>query len=334
MTAKTVTINDIAKQAGVSYQTVSRVLNNRPDVSEETRQRIWLIIDSVGYRPNAAAQSLRTNKSFTLGLLLNDITNSFYSNIVQGIEEEAIAHGYSLILCNTNEDPERELHYLRILQSKQVDGIILGPTKWNCDFIVEMSSQIPIILIDRHIPDSNIGAVIVDNETGAYEATQYLLSKGHREIGLATWQQDILPMQQRYAGYERAFTEAGLPINPENIIHIPKMTSEATAETIEKFLPDHPNVTAIFALNNQLGLGVLSSIHKMKLNTPEDIALVIFDDLSIFSLYTPAISVVRQPEAEIGKQAMRNLLHQINQPETYSPAIVVLATELIIRDSV
>lgn len=335
MPSQKITIKDIAKKAHVSYQTVSRVINNRPDVSEETRTRIWEIIDELGYRPSAAARSLRTNMTYTLGMLQNDITNSFYSNIVKGVEEVAIQHGYSLILCNINDDAERELHYLRILQSKQVDGIILGPIMPNSDFIVKLSEQIPIVLVDREIPDSDITAVIVDNQKASCGAVDYLIDHGHRHIGLITRSFDDFPtMRSRQAGYESALQNAGIPLDPAHIIQIPKVPTETIAELVEQFIKDNPTLTAIFASNNQLGLGVLMALHKLNMKIPQDMALVIFDDLPLFSLHTPPITVVKQPETDIGKHAIAHLLRQISQRTDYVPETIVLNTEFIIRESV
>lgn len=330
--AKT-TIQDISVKAGVSPSTVSRVLTGSAPVSEAKREIIEATIRQLNYKPNFLARSLRTKKTFSLGLLLNDITNPFYSHIARGIEDDAIHQGYSLILCNTNEDPQRELHYLKVLQDKQVDGIILGPTTGNSAFIRELAGQIPIVLVDRPLAGAAISTVIVDNESSAHQATQYLLDKGHHRIALVSWQQDIFTQRQRRAGYQRALVEAGLPLNPADVILVPRLNSEMAADLTGQFLRCKPAPTAIFALNNQLGLGVLSAIHALKLKIPDDISLIIFDDLPIFSLHTPPISVIAQPAFEIGQQAIQLLLHQIKDPDNYTPETVVLPTQLMIRES-
>ena len=331
-TNQRITIQDISRRARVSPSTVSRVLTGSATVSQEKRAAVEEAIQSLNYKPSLIARSLRTNKTFSLGLLVNDITNPFYSNLARGVEEEALDQGYSLILCNINEDPERELHYLKVLRSKHVDGIILGPTGGNSEFIVEISQQIPTLLVDREITGSNIGVVTVDNEWGAYQATRYLLQRGHQNIGLATWQQDILTMRQRFAGYQRALDEYGLHVDLANIMKVPRLTAETTDEIAQQFLKRDTPPTAMFALNNQLGLGVLSAIHRLGLRIPHDIALVVFDDLSIFSLYTPPISVVRQPAFEIGTRAIQRLLQEISEPASYTPQVDILPTELVIRD--
>lgn len=335
MTTRKITIKDIARKAEVSYQTVSRVLNDRPDVSEQTRARVWKIIDELEYRPSAAARSLRTNTTFTLGVLQNDITNSFYSNIVQGVEQVAIENGYSLILCNTNDDPERELHYIKMMQSKEVDGIIVSPTQPNSQFISQIAKKMPVVLVDRNIADADITAVVVDNEAGAHRATRYLIEQGHQHIGLITWEQKSPQViGERVSGYRKALNEAGLIPDDMPSIYAPTQPPEDLVPLIEDLLINNPRVTALFALNNQLGLSVLMTIRKMKLRIPQDIAVVVFDDLPLFSLYSPAITVVQQPEAEIGKHAMQHLLGQISRNGDYVPETVTLKTELIIRDSV
>ena len=334
MSSKKITIKDIAERARVSYQTVSRVLNNRPDVSDETRARVWEIIEELEYRPSAAARSLRTNMTYTLGMLQNDITNPFYGRVVQGVEEIAIQNGYSVILCNTNNDPERELHYLKMLQSKQVDGIIVGPMASNAEFIIQLSRTLPVVLFDRDIPDSGISAVIVDNESSAYQATRRLIEKGHRHIGLVGWAaRDVRPIGERVAGYRRALAEAGQG-SDECLVQVSALEPEVASHTVEDFIKDNPQLTAIFALNNQLGFVALMILQKLNLKVPADIALIVFDDLPYFSLHSPAVTVVKQPEVEIGRCAAERLLQLIANDANYEPEVVMLDTELIFRESV
>ena len=334
MKGQRITIEDISHRAGVSPSTVSRVLTGSAAVSKKKREAVEEAIQLLNYSPSLVARSLRTNTTLSLGLLLNDITNPFYSNLARGVEEEAIQHGYSVILCNINEDPERELHYLKVLQSKQVDGIIVGPTGGNSEIIIELSHHIPVVLIDRQIPGSGIGAVLVDGEQSACEATRFLIEKGHREIGLVMWQQDIPTMAQRYAGYKRAMNDAGIEVDPSHLVKVPRLSTETTAEVVQQFLEHRKPPTAMFALNNQLGLGTLSAVRNTGLTIPDDIALIIFDDLFIFSLYTPSISVIRQPAFEIGQEAIIRLIQQMKDPENYSPQVIMLPAELIIRESV
>lgn len=333
MARKKVTIQDISAVSGVSPSTVSRVLTGKAPVSHEKREAVQLAIDRLNYRPNYLARSLKTDTTYSVGLLLNDITNPFYSAIVRGVEEEANSLGYSVILCNTNEDPERELHYLQILQDKHVDGIIVGPTDHNAQFICELAQQIPLVLVDRQVLDKEVSAVVVNNEESCHQATQLLIERGHRRIGLLR-QSEIATMEERYQGYAQALTQAGIPLDPTLIIQVEGISWKRACDLAEDLLvrPDRPS--AIFALNNQLGLGALCAIQRAGLTIPDDIALVTFDDMTAFSLVTPPITVIKQPAFTMGQQAMSLLLKQMQDSSGTKPQTVTLSTELVERASV
>jgi DNA-binding LacI/PurR family transcriptional regulator len=328
-----VTIQDIAKAAGTSPSTVSRVLTGSARVSPAKRELIEAVIDRLHYRPSNIARSLKTSVTHSVGLLINDITNPFYGAVARGVEEEAAHRGYSLILCNTNEDPEREQEYLQVLQDKRVDGIILGPSGQNAAYICELAERLPVVQVDRRVDCANLAAVLVDNEEGAYKATRLLIDKGHRRIGLVKWQKSIATMNQRYAAYKRALCDAALPLEESLVVSIADLDIEATARTVQILLQSAARPTAVFALNNQLGLGVLSAIQHVGLKIPDDVALVIFDDLPFFGLLKPSITAVRQPAFEIGEQAMRLLHRQMEQTDNPLHEVVILPTELIVRES-
>ncbi|MBL8117460.1 MAG: LacI family DNA-binding transcriptional regulator [Anaerolineae bacterium] len=329
-----VTIQDISRVAGASPSTVSRVLTGNASVSPEKRLAIENAIKQLNYRPSHIARSLKTSTTMSVGLLLNEINNPFYSNVARGVEEVANQRGYSLILCNTNEDPERELQYLHVLQDKQVDGIILGPTGHNVEHIAQLAERTPLVQIDRQIESNKLSAVLVDNEEGGYQAVRAFINKGHRRIALFTWHKPTIPtIAHRRAGYERALREADLPIDPTLVVDIPELTPEHTAELTIALLrqPDPP--TALFALNNRIALGVISAISQLGLKMPQEVSLIVFDDLDFFAVVKPAISAVAQPSFQMGEEAMRLLFRQIETPDC--PAeIVILPTELILRETV
>ncbi len=332
--AHKVTIQDIAKAAGTSPSTVSRVLTGSAKVNPAKQQQIEEVIQRLNYRPSHIARSLKTSITHSIGLLINDITNPFYGAVARGVEEEAARNGYSLILCNTNEDPERELEYLQVLQDKRVDGIILGPTGQNDDYICELAQHMPLVQVDRHIDCSRLAAVLVDNNAGAYSAAQALIAKGHTCIAVVTWEKTIATMTQRLVAYERALTDSGIPLDESLIIRVPDIAIESTAQIVQAVLEKPTLPSAIFALNNQIGLGVLSAIQRTGLKIPDDIALIIFDDLPLFRLLKPSISAVSQPTFQIGQQAMRLLMKQMELPGYPLHEIVVLPTELIVRESI
>lgn len=327
------TIHDVARAAGTSASTVSRVLTGNARVGDEKRRAVEEAIARLGFRPSHIARSLKTKVTYTVGLLINDIMNPFYSAVARGAEEEANRHGYSLILCNTGEDPQRELHYLGMLRDKQVDGIIFGPTSDNVEHIRELARLTPLVQVDRALPGLDLPTVLVDNEGGACEAVRLLLGRGHQRIGLLTWDVPITSMAQRQAGYERALREAGLVPDPRLVAKAPPFQAPLTCETAEGLLARAPRPTALFALNNQLGMGALQAIRKAGLRMPQDVALVIFDDLDFFALATPSITAVSQPAFALGECAMQYLIAQIEKPGGPRPRVAILPTELVLRES-
>lgn len=278
-------------------------------------------------------RNLKTKSSRIIGLLINDITNPFYRAVAQGIEAEATRNRYNLTLFNINEDPERELKYLAMLQHK-VDGIILGPTGQNTDCILQLAESIPVVQIDRQMEHVNLPAVLVDNDAGAYRATRLLIEKGHERIGLFKWQKFMTTMTQRCKAYERALSDAGIAFDVSLVHSIPDITVESATQIAQSVLQSASPPTAIFALNNQIGLGVLNAVQQLKLKIPDDLALVIFDDLPFFRQTTPSIATISQPTQSIGQKAIHLLLRQMKQPFNSSSEVVVLPTQLIVGESV
>ncbi|MDI9549551.1 MAG: LacI family DNA-binding transcriptional regulator [Chloroflexota bacterium] len=333
MAKKKATIQDIARAAGTSVSTVSRVLTGNAPVSDAKRAAVERAIAQLGYRPSLIARGLKMSKTFTIGVVINDITNPFYSMVVKGAESEAKACGYSLILCVSNENPETELHQLQMLHDKQVDGIIFGPTGHNTEFIRSLAARIPMIQVDRYLPDLQSDAVVVDNEGGAYQAVKLLTQRGHRRIGLVGWQIGITSEDQRIAGYCRALEDAGIPCDPHLMSTSPAFAPETMPAMVETLLARRPRPTAIFTINNQFGIVAMQAIRQAGLNIPDDVALVVFDDLAVFALTSPAISAVAQPAYEVGQRTVQLLLSRLKDDGEAPPQLIVLPTELIVRES-
>jgi len=284
---------------------------------------------------NYTVRRLKNKPSPVIGLLLNDITNPFYRAVAHGIEQEAARNRYQLVVGNTNEDPLRELEYLHIFRKQRVDGIILGPSGHNSDYLGKLSSSMPIVQIDRQTEHLNLPAVVVDNDLGAYRATRLLIEKGHSRIGVFKWQKTISTMTQRCAAYERALRDAGISPDPSLVISVPDITVESASRSAYQMLQQSASPpTAVFALNNQIGQGVLSAAKQLGLRIPRDLALVIFDDLPLFRQSIPSISAVSQPTFKIGEQAIHLLLRQMEQSCNSAGEVIILPTELILGESV
>ncbi len=329
-----VTIREVAEVAGTSVSTVSRVLTGSAPVSDDKRKAVEKAITELNYRPSQVARGLKTKSTKTLGLLINDITNPFYSSIAQSAEDEANRHGYSLMLCHIYESPENELQNLQMLYDKGVDGIIFGPTGKNQDYINRLSHLLPLVQIDRRLNGLNVPAIVVDNENGAFEAVNLLIEKGHRRIGLLRWPSGVNTPKERTKGYFRALKKAGIEINKSLITTPPKFSPKDLIQLARDLIIDHPRPSAIFAQNCQLGIGALRAIQEEGLRIPQDIALVVFDDIETFELTTPQITAVAQPTRTIGRRAVQLLIDKIEQSDSRVSEVIILATELIIRGSV
>jgi LacI family transcriptional regulator len=349
-----VSMQDVAEKAGVSPTTVSHVINKTRFVAEETRRRVLAAIEALDYQPSLIARGLATNSTQAVGLVVSDITNPFYSAVTLGVEHEIIRHGYHTIFCNSDEDPGRENEYLRLLLARQIDGLLIVPTGIRSEHLIRMANaDVPIVLLDRETPGLNAPVVCVDNETGAYLATRYLLELGHRRIAVLMGIETISTQTRRLDGYKRALQEAGLAIDEsliaradsrfytnqpftfptqpplsegENQAYPP--ASPALLRLLH--LPDPPS--AIFVANYPMTLGALHALNACHLSCPGDISLISFDDYDWAPFFSPPLTVVRQPTYRLGQAAAQLLLKLINGEEIESPA--PLPVELIVRGSV
>ncbi len=348
-----VRIKDVAEYAGVSTATVSHVVNETRFVSEETRQKVLEAIETLNYQPSAIARGLATNATQTIGLIVSDITNPFFTAVTRGVEDEINRHGYHTILSNTDEDPEREDEYLRLLSARQIDGLIIAPARAHSDRLLRVNEAgVPIVLIDRGATGVPAPVVCVDNEGGAYQAVKYLIELGHRRIAILMGMETISTHVMRLNGYERAMNEAGLTIDEnliartDNWLYLPQADQVAssppksltnvqmTPTTFSALqhlldLPDRP--TAIFITNNQMTLGTLYALKERKLRCPDDISIISFDDHDWAPLFDPPITVVRQPTYHLGQTAASLLMRLIHGEEVEYPS--PLPVEFMVRES-
>ena len=325
----------MAKEAAVSIATVSHVINRTRYVSPELTERVKKVIERLDYCRNGVARSLKTQRTYTIGLVVSDISNPFFSTLVRGVEDALAEEGYSLIICNTDETLEKEKRYIDILLQKGIDGVIFAPTgKGNENIQRLIRKKCPFVFIDRVIRDIEGDAVLSDNVEGAYRATKHLLERSHRRIGIILGLENVSTTWERLEGYEQALKEFGLTENSEFIIHGGSKTQGGYEACRQLFgLSDPP--TAIFSTNSLMTLGVLKALKKQGLYCPQDISVIGFDDFEGTALYDPPLTTVAQEPYELGSKVARLLLQRLEGE--YHPNIfqqVRLPTKLIIRHSV
>jgi DNA-binding LacI/PurR family transcriptional regulator len=328
-------IQDVAKQAGVSISTVSRVLNGTAKVNNEVKKRVEASIQALDYQPNPAARSLRTNHSRIIGLLISDIQNPFFMRLIQGVEDEAQRHDYSLILCNSNENPQREQQYLEVLYSERVAGAIIVPTRERLDEVTLnkfKERNVPIVVVDRRVKDKHVDAVLVDNVRGAYEAVAHLVSNGYRRIGAITGPLTVTTGRDRLEGYRQALRDAGIYNEPalERSGNFDVATGQKLAGEL---LQLSPPIDALFLGNNLLTLGAWKAIHAHNLKVPGDIGLVGYDETYWSSLDELSLTTVTQPVYELGSAAFLRLYQHLQNPAIESRQEVLLAATLTVRGS-
>jgi LacI family transcriptional regulator len=328
------TIIDVARLAGVSTTTVSHFINDTRYVSDELKGRVEKAIDELGYRPNSLARGLRKGESKTIGLIVPDNSNPFFAEILRQIENVGYANGYSVILCNSDSDIEKEITYTELLNAKQVDGIIFITTNNSCEHLQKLTNNgIPIIVIDRDIPLKATDVLLVDNFQGGYDATKYLINLGHQRIACITGPSRLTPSADRVNGYKKALGEANIPENTDWIVAGDFQFSGGEMG-LDQILKLEPRPTAIFACNDLMALGVMRGLRKVGLSVPEDISLIGFDDISLASVISPGLTTVAQPVQQISELAIELLINRIqNKTENNKDERIVLPTRLIIRDS-
>ncbi len=323
-----VKIKDVAKEAGVSTATVSRVLAQKPYVTDEIRARVMTAVERLGYRPNRVARSLRAQQSNTLGLIVSDIRNPYFTDVSRAVEDTAHQHGYAVFLCNSDEDPEKEALYLNLLRDENVSGVILSPTKHTSDDFDAINLNIPTVIVDRTIKHGEVDVVMIDNVDAGYRLTCHLIEHGYRRIG-ALFGEASTTGRERRQGFEKALREHDL--SPVVMRYLPPRIQAGHEATLAILTaPDRPE--AILATNSLLSAGALEAIRELNLRIPDDIALAGFDETTWSTLVQPPLTVIAQPTYEIGQTAIELLLKRIEQPD--APARqVILKGQLLARES-
>ncbi len=326
------TIHDVARVAGVASVTVSRVINNSGYVSPETRARVEKTIADLGYVPNRLAQGLRSKQTYTLGLVITDITNPFWTTVARGVEDATHAAGFNVILCNTDESEEKQDKYVRVLLQKQVDGFVIVPARSSDEAVALIQSHsVPLVVMDRKV-GIPVDTVRCDSEGGAYELVKYLISLGHKRIAVLSGSQNVSTAVDRVLGYQRALKEAGLP-SDETLILRREFTQAAGYAMAKHLLSSEPRPTALFAVNNFIAIGAFKALTEMGYHVPDDISMVAFDDLPPTLVMEPFLTVASQPAYQMGRRATELLLDRLSGKLPAEYQSIILPTELIIRSS-
>jgi LacI family transcriptional regulator len=340
MSPSRTTIAEVAHRAGVSMMTVSRVVNDKDGVGPDTRQRIRQIIAELGYRPSGIARGLATQRTGTLGLVVPDVGNPFFADVVRGAEQIAYQQGYSLLLCNTEEDPQRELDVLQLLEEKRVDGIVLCSSRLPPGTLRQTLTHCPAaVLVNQQLESfegtSIVGTVLLDDVIGGQIAASHLISRGHRCIGYLSGPATSFSGQRRGRGYHSALIAAG--IEPQlGWTHPCRPTVEGGFQASRLLLNEHPEITALLCFNDLVAVGVLQTAVVFGRKVPEDLAVIGYDDIHLAALVTPALTTCRVDREALGGRAATLLLQNIS-PTTVIDSLgcnaVTLIPELIIRAS-
>ena len=306
------TIKDVAAGAGISYTTVSHVVNGTRPVSDPVRSKVEAAIAELGYVPSGVARSLRVRATGTLGLLVPNASNPYFAELARGIEDHAERNGYSVILCNSDDDTDKQLRYLRVLLERRIDGLIVATVASDAAFAEALANlRVPLVLVDRSLDGVSADQLRVDHEQGAYLATRHLLELGHRRIACIGGPASTQVAQLRAAGYRRALDEAG--IEARAVVDCP-FTSPAGHAAAQALLAGEQRPTAIFAGNDMIALGVLRAAAERQLQVPQQLSVVGFDDIEVSRYLHPALTTVGQCIGALGEQVAARLLERIRTP--------------------
>jgi len=333
------TISDVARRAGVSAMTVSRVVNGTGYTSAETRARVEAAIEELGYVPNALARQLRSKTTKSVALLVADISNPFFTTIARGVEDFFNNHGYPVMLCNTDEDSAEEEQYLLMLIERQIDGVLLVPTRSSEESFKLLSGhRVPVVVIDRRVDTRSVDSVRCDSEAGAHALVHHLVELGHTRVAVLTGSRAISTSVDRVAGARRALEEAGLEL-PGDLVHYGGFNfgksnqADGHRMALEMLATPGNRPTAVLCANNFIAFGAIRALRESGLRVPEDMSVVAFDDLPEEWVSDPFLTVARQPAYEIGEAAAALLFDHITGVHEPRGESVILPFELIIRRS-
>ncbi len=325
------TIQDVAREAGVSTATVSRILNNSPKVLPETREKVMAVIEKLNYNPNRLAQQFRTQETGNILVLIPELANTFYYEIIFGIEDVAKANGYHVLIAEIHNDSHAEDYFFECLKQKQMDGIITFSAGIALERLEAMSRQFPIVVSCRYCEGMQMPNVTIDNEKASRDITNYLLNLGHRRICCLPGNTGIRLYQDRLNGYLKALKERRIEVLPELICES-AADIQGGYDAVERLINADAKFTAVLTCGDTLAIGAIKALQNSGLNVPSDVAVTGFDDIELASLYSPSLTTVRQPKRQIGIRSMEKLLDLI-AGKKLANLQDVLSYELVIRES-
>jgi LacI family transcriptional regulator len=330
-----VTIRDVARLAEVHPGTVSRALNEqtRALVNQETAARVLRAADELGYRPNSIARGLKTNRSYTVGVMIPDLTNPLFPPIVRGIEDRLSPAGYTSLIVNTDNDPGRERSLMEAMLARQVDGLIAATARLDTEALVEAAvGGMPVVLVNRSFEDGSVAAVTVDDRQGILLAVEHVAQLGHTRIGHVAGPQNVSTGHRRYLGFLAAMQASGLEAPAERIRFSEAFTETEGARACAGVLAHTPRITAIVAANDRLAMGCYDTLAAAGLRCPQDVSVVGFNDMPFIDRLRPPLTSVRVPQREIGAAAADLLLAQLAD-RAEPPREMLLAPALVVRAS-
>jgi len=327
-----VTIYDVAKKAGVSISTVSRVLNNTGRISERTRKRVLRVMEELHYQPSMVASALTGKRTRTIGLVIPDVANPFFSEIARKVEDRGREQGFNVLMCNTDNNPETEEMYLSLLRQKSVDGIIIGTTTNNYTMIKELLERnFPLVFIAQDIPELAINVVRVDDFLGGYQAVSHLVSLGHQQIAIMLGNLRRTSDKYRLQAYQQVLQENGLKYEESWIVYTDYSMVDGKRAAME-LLQSTPRPTAIFACFDSLAVGIYQAAKELGLRIPHDLSVVGFDNTILSSIIDPPLTTVAQPIEEMGRQAVDLLIAQV-EGANHTKQRIILPPHLVVRRS-
>ena len=323
-------MKDVARHAGVSVATVSHVLNDTRRVAPATHARVLAAIEQLGYESNMLARGLRTKRTMIIGLLVSDIQNPFFTSAVRGVEDAALPRGYHVVLCNTDEDLQREDEYLRELRKRQVDGLILASSAPRLQPVHQpWSFDRPVVFMDREVAGVQGGSIRVDNVKGMHLAAEHLVQLGHSRIAMVSGPLDKISGYERYHGLRKALADLGLNLDDE-LVRFGDFRLDGGKRAAADLFAVSPPPTAVVVANNLMTLGCLLALRELGWQVPRDISVLGFDDMDWAPLMNPPLTTIKQPTYQMGEEAVEMLFEQMRGEE---PRHVFLDPRLIVRQS-